>query len=313
MQLAGGYVARPLQASDADEMQRLVEAYSIRLIGRLGRPSAGIAHQLSEPGFVPAEDGWAVRDGADGLAGYVMVARRGDGDRFELDLVADQPEIVRWLLVRAFERARQAGRMIGHERITVGLGMLREDQPLREAAVQHGLTPATTFQRLRIDHQPPVERPELPAGFAQHSGREVARDAYDVLRAAFADQPGASMRPYDDWVALHERRSTFDWSLLTVLEAAGTAVAVRDCTNDFVSIDNCGYVARIGVLPEARGRGLAKFLLEDTFAVDAAAGRTGTILHVDSANPTPALDLYLGVGMRPVLIIDQWRTELVTA
>jgi len=94
---------------------------------------------------------------------------------------------------------------------------------------------------------------------------------------------------------------------------AGKAVAVRDCTNDFVSIDNCGYVARIGVLPEERGRGLAKFLLEDTFAVDAAAGRTGTILHVDSANPTPALDLYLGVGMRPVLIIDQWRTELVTA
>jgi hypothetical protein len=33
----------------------------------------------------------------------------------------------------------------------------------------------------------------------------------------------------------------------------------------------------------------------------------GTILHVDTNNVTPAVDLYLGVGMRPVLAIDVWR------
>jgi ribosomal protein S18 acetylase RimI-like enzyme len=57
----------------------------------------------------------------------------------------------------------------------------------------------------------------------------------------------------------------------------------------------------------ARGRGPAKLLLRQAFARDARAGRIGTILHVDTNNPTPALGVYERVGMRPVLVIDVWR------
>ncbi|MFC5266998.1 hypothetical protein ACFPJ1_33180 [Kribbella qitaiheensis] len=42
-----------------------------------------------------------------------------------------------------------------------------------------------------------------------------------------------------------------------------------------------------------------------TFATDAAAGLEGTLLHVDTNNPTPALDLYESVGMHTVQIADQ--------
>lgn len=79
-------------------------------------------------------------------------------------------------------------------------------------------------------------------------------------------------------------------------------------TNDrFVKDENCSYVVDLGVLAEARGRGIAKYLLRNAFAADVRAGRTGTILHVDSNNKTPALELYTSVGMRPVLVIDIWR------
>ena len=71
-------------------------------------------------------------------------------------------------------------------------------------------------------------------------------------------------------------------------------------------------MGRVGVLLEARGHGLAKYLLQNAFAIDAAAGRAGTILHVDSANPTPALGLYLWVGMRPILVIDVWNRVVST-
>ena len=64
---------------------------------------------------------------------------------------------------------------------------------------------------------------------------------------------------------------------------------------------------------EYRGRGLARLLLERAFARDAAAGRAGTLLHVDTANTTPALDLYLSVGMRAVLAIDMWHRDLPAA
>lgn len=42
-----------------------------------------------------------------------------------------------------------------------------------------------------------------------------------------------------------------------------------------------------------------------------AAGRAGTILHVDSNNTTPALSLYESVGMRATLVIDVWRRTVV--
>jgi ribosomal protein S18 acetylase RimI-like enzyme len=124
---------------------------------------------------------------------------------------------------------------------------------------------------------------------------------------AFSTQPGADPRPYDEWAASRESRSTFDWSQLTTVEVDGRAVAVRECNDNFVSSENCGYIGRLAVVPDARGKGLAKFLLYDAFATDAAADRSGTILHVDSSNPTPAVGLYTSVGMRPDLISDIWR------
>jgi len=48
----------------------------------------------------------------------------------------------------------------------------------------------------------------------------------------------------------------------------------------------------------------------DQFVADEGCG---TILHVDTNNPTPALGLYERVGMRPVLVIDVWRRSLTAS
>jgi ribosomal protein S18 acetylase RimI-like enzyme len=130
---------------------------------------------------------------------------------------------------------------------------------------------------------------------------------------AFAGQPGTLPRPFEEWVESRASRSTFDWSQVTTVELDGQAVAMTECNDNFVSTENCGYVGRLAVVPSARGRGLAKFLLHKAFAVDSAAGRSGTILHVDSSNPTPAVALYTGVGMRPDLISDIWRRTIQLA
>ena len=127
---------------------------------------------------------------------------------------------------------------------------------------------------------------------------------------AFAEQPGTLPRPYDEWVASRESRSTFDWSQVTIAAIDGQAVGMTECNHNFVSTDNCGYVGRLAVVPSARGRGLAKYLLRNAFAADSAAGRSGTILHVDTNNPTPAVALYTGLGMRPDLISDIWQRTI---
>jgi ribosomal protein S18 acetylase RimI-like enzyme len=158
-----------------------------------------------------------------------------------------------------------------------------------------------------------VEPPTVPDGVTVHRGgfdETIRRAGHQVIAESFATQPGSVPRPYDEWVVSRESRSTFDWSCLTVLELDGRPAAVREWDRNFVSTENCGYIGRIGVLPEARGRGLAKYLLKDQFALDAAAGLTGTILHVDTSNPTPAVALYRAVGMRPDIVNDVWSRTL---
>jgi ribosomal protein S18 acetylase RimI-like enzyme len=128
-----------------------------------------------------------------------------------------------------------------------------------------------------------------------------------VLTESFRDHFGSVARPFEQWHETLEVESIFDWPQLTVADLDGRPVAMLLANSGYVETDNCGYVADIGVLPEARGRGIAKYLLRTAFATDARAGRTGTILHVDTNNTTPALGLYESVGMRPILIIDMWR------
>ena len=131
--------------------------------------------------------------------------------------------------------------------------------------------------------------------------------AHVLIIDTFRGQYGFSPRPHDEWVEMRDASSS--WSKLTLLEIEGRAVAVRDCSDDFLG-ENCGHVGMLGVLEAFRGRGLAKFLLRDAFALDAAAGRVGTILLVDTNNPTPALDLYLSVGFTPTLVFEGWQRTL---
>jgi ribosomal protein S18 acetylase RimI-like enzyme len=173
----------------------------------------------------------------------------------------------------------------------------------------------TTFHRMHVDHVPPVAPPEPPPGVVLRQGTEpaVREAALAVRNAAFADHFGHVAKAFDTWHAELEQLSTFDWTQLWVAELDGRSAGMLSCTDQFVSDENCGHVGDIGVLAQARGRGIAKFLLRHAFAIDAAAGRTGTILYVDTNNTTPALRVYESVGMRPVLVIDVWRARVPAA
>jgi GNAT superfamily N-acetyltransferase len=67
-----------------------------------------------------------------------------------------------------------------------------------------------------------------------------------------------------------------------------------------------GFVRTLGVTESARGRGIARALLQTSFAEYARRGREHVILAVDSQNATGATQLYESVGMRPVVTIDAW-------
>ncbi|MEU4601552.1 GNAT family N-acetyltransferase [Kribbella sp. NPDC023972] len=284
-------------------------AYTSALLGFAKHSFEDVANYLRDPGFNPETDGWVALDADGEFAGSATAAVNSDGSRVNLEVLSEVPAVAGWLLDRAVERAGQAG----PGEVVLSVGVIRQDEFLPEIVAAKGFAIDTSIHRMRISFDGAVERPAVPAGAVVRRGAfddASRRAAHAVLVEAFSTQPGADPRPYDDWAASRESRSTFDWSQLTTVEHDGRAVAVSECNDNFVSTDNCGYIGRLAVVPDARGKGLAKYLLYDAFATDAAAGRAGTMLHVDSSNPTPAVGLYTSVGMRPDLISDIWRKTI---
>jgi ribosomal protein S18 acetylase RimI-like enzyme len=224
--------------------------------------------------------------------------------------------VERFLLDRVEARAAEIATEHGHPAVQVDIVNYQADAAREERLATYGFERGTIFHRMRIDHDGAVPTPAVPAGVTVRRGapdEASRRAAHDVLNASFAGQFGFSPRSYEEWHASLESFSAFDWSQLTALEIDGETVAVRACWDQFVEDENCGYIGRLGVLEKARGTGLAKFLLRDQFVLDAAAGRTGTILHVDTNNPTPALGVYLSVGMQATLVMEVWRREVTAA
>lgn len=67
----------------------------------------------------------------------------------------------------------------------------------------------------------------------------------------------------------------------------------------------CSYLYHVFVRPAWRKRGIAKALLLHSFSVLADRGCETVELHVESKNPTGALQLYESVGLKPV-----WQQNL---
>jgi GNAT superfamily N-acetyltransferase len=310
--LPAGLTVRSAEPTDAEAIAAQMGAYTSALLGFPKHSLENVADYLRDPAMDLANGSWLVHDGHK-LVGSATAVLQRDREQVDLDVFAADPAVAEWLFGTAEAGGIAQARAHGLGGVRMHFGQLQQDAAAGRMADARGYAVTTTIQLMRIDHATAMPAPEPPAGVTLRVGafdEATKRAAHGVIAAAFDTQPGAAPRPYADWVASRESRSTFDWSQLTVAELDGEPVGVRECSDNFRSSDNCNYIGRLGVLERARGRGLAKFLLRDQFARDAAAGLTGTMLHVDSSNPTPAVGLYLGVGMRPTVITDIWEKHV---
>ena len=119
------------------------------------------------------------------------------------------------------------------------------------------------------------------------------RDAFQVVEDAFNEWPNRTPSTYEDWAAGVVLRPGF---------ARGTCASSPDPGGAVVGVGyvflsrDCGYVQYLAVRRDQRGRGLARALLVDCFAVAREHGATRSELSTDSR--TGALGLYERVGMR---------------
>jgi mycothiol synthase len=302
------FQVRPPTAADAEEIFRLTSEANLAILGPAENTLAEIVQSLSRQGV---DDGWLVLDEEGRAVNYGAVAV-GANRRHVLvwlsDPAAPQAD---WLLETATRRAQELAGENGYSEAVIEAGLRKPSEVSQELLAAHGFEHSITFHLMRTDHTAPVVLPDLPAGAKLAVGAyddATRHAAYDVLASGFDEDAAVAMPPYEEWVRKYDAWKAFDWSQLLVIELDGRAVAAAVNSNRLYP--NAGYVVRLSVVPDARGRGLARWLLLYTFAAAAAAGLEATMLHVDTTGAQPALGLYESVGMRAVSSAELWDRRL---
>jgi len=287
-----GWQVRALRLGDAGAVARAMAASELHDIGRVGIEEADIVGDWQRPSFDLATGtvGAFAPDGE--LAAY---AEYPGGDRYDATV---QPAyrgrglgtaLAHWVRVRAHAAGAAAVGM------SVPAGSDGE-RLLRSL----GFTERWTSWTLRLPPQARIERPRLPDG---HRIRDAvtARDrvaAYHVIEDAFLEWSDRDKSAFADFAAQTYQRPGFaDWHMRIVArdapggdEVVGALFSVVDTNHGAL------YVDRLAVRADARGRGHARALLADVFAIGRARGATGFELSTDSR--TGALGLYTGLGMQ---------------
>ncbi|MEC8558655.1 MAG: GNAT family N-acetyltransferase [Planctomycetota bacterium] len=144
---------------------------------------------------------------------------------------------------------------------------------------------------------------ELPGGCSTRAYREedesqigklLARTYVDTL-----DCPGlVGMRGESDILEGHKHSGIFRPDWWTILLEDGKPVGV--CLVNESKTDRTAELVYLGIVPEARGRGLGRMLLARSLSVIAENTVKKVVLAVDESN-APALDMYRGAGFNDTI------------
>ncbi|MFF3332482.1 GNAT family N-acetyltransferase [Streptomyces sp. NPDC002888] len=302
---------RPAALSDAPAITALLNAVDEIEIGRPETDLHTVEADLKHPGTDLERDSWLAFDG-DRLVVYGLLWDESEGERIDIDhyVLPDHQQagmrVLDAMEARALEKARDNGaqRAVVHLHLNV------------RPTLDTGLIEARGWQVVRRYHvlRRPVDpaadlAPQAPAGVRIRACASEADQArvHELYQASFARHFDFQPRDYPSW--LHDiDAEQLDWSLVWIvgvddLGDVGFLLARGDR-------EAMGWIRSIGVLPEARGRGLGGLLLRHAFAAFAAKGRDMVGLGVDTANATGAPELYARHGMTLHYAVDTWETVL---
>jgi ribosomal protein S18 acetylase RimI-like enzyme len=176
-----------------------------------------------------------------------------------------------------------------------------------------GLRVIRTFWTMTWDISQGVPEPIAPQGVSRRSltTDQDFRIIHAIEQAAFADHFGFLHEdPFDHWMDLASSRPGFTPDRLWIAELNGKPVGI--CLLDDSRRElNEEYVGVLAVLREARGRGIAKWLLQSVACDAAARGVPAVTLNCDSENTTNATALYESVGFRVRNQANLWNEPVV--
>ncbi|WP_416976794.1 GNAT family N-acetyltransferase [Streptomyces sp. T028] len=302
------YVLRPAALADAPAVTELLNAVDLIEIGRPETDLHTVEADLKHPETDLERDTWLAFDGGR-LVAYGLLWDNSGGERIDIDhyVLPDRQDAGRLVLEAMEARALQQARDNGAGRAVVHLNLNIAPTLDTSLLTERGWSVVRRYHVLRRPLDGAEDTvPALPAGVRLRScATEADRTrVHELYQATFAEHFDFQPRGYEQW--LHDVDADgLDWSLVWIvgtdeLGDAGFLLARDDR-------EAMGWIRSLGVLREARGRGLAGLMLRHAFAAFAARGRDTVGLGVDTSNATGAPRLYARHGMTVHYAVDTWE------
>jgi mycothiol synthase len=308
-----GYVVRRPAPTELPAVAEFTAACDRHDIDGVDMNFAALEAEWAMPRFDLSSDAWAI-DSKDGdLVAYAHVTRRP----------RSAPEAVGWLhpqhrgrglgslLVDLIEtRAREIVEGPGAEEPRAIAHWTNHATPgVAELLAARGYRMNRSYWRMSIvlgDEPPPA--PIWPSGVELRPMRVGIDDqaVYETMVTAFRDHWGSAPLPFPEWRRLRMGNRLFDPSLWLLASSRDRLIGCA------LNMDEDGeaWVQTLGVLREARGRGVGRALLLESFREFHRRGHRQVLLGVDSENATGATRLYESVGMRADRQWDRWERAL---
>ncbi|MBZ3905345.1 GNAT family N-acetyltransferase [Streptomyces griseiscabiei] len=307
--LPPGLTVRPATLADAEAVCALLNEIDVLEVGRAETELGEVQADLKHPEADLERDSWLLFDG-DRLVAYGLVWDESGGERVDMDHYAlpDQPLGALHLFDLMEARAAERAAANGADRAVVHLHLNTAPTTDLDALRGRGWRTVRRYHVLALPLSPAEQQPPTPPPGvtlrACTGGEADRRTAHALLQTAFADHFDHQPRTYEQWLDDIDAENV-DWSLVWIahVDGLGDMAALRS-RNDRSAM---AWIASIGVLREARGRGLGSLLLRHTFAHYAALGRDRIGLGVDTDNSTGALALYERHGMKLDFAVDTWE------
>jgi ribosomal protein S18 acetylase RimI-like enzyme len=220
--------------------------------------------------------------------------------------------LLEWARAEAVDRIPKAP---DGARVSFGAEVYPDHEPSVALLTDAGLDLVRYFLEMRIDLGDAPAAAVLPEGirFEPFDFDRDLEPLFDSSKEAFRDHFGHVERPRDEdleWFSRFLEMPSVDRDRVYIAmdgdEIAGSTI----CFNEFEGDDSVAYVASLSVRRPWRGRGLAKAMLQASFADFADDGKRAVTLHVDGENITGAKRLYESVGMRETHRMAWYEVEL---
>ena len=284
MTLPQGLVTRPLAPGEESVVTAVIAAGQLEDVGEVVIEQADVVSDWQRPSYDVGASTIGIFDD-DRLIAY---AELSGGDRG--DAAVDPTYrgrgigtfLANWMQAQARSRGLQV----------IGMPVPRGSSGDR-LLERLGYRIRWTSWALALPEGQVIEAPPLPPGYTIRTA-ELAdhRVAWTVIEDAFLEWSVRDRQSFEDFSAQVLHRPGFEpWNLRVVTDGIGDVVGAVL----ILLADEVGFVERIAVRKDQRGKGLGQALLADAFARAREHGATRSELSTDSR--TGALGLYERVGM----------------